>query len=123
MDNKEASKLYREQYNKGEELVPDYVYDTMFESSEAEVDDIGQGELIDHVHPMLSLPTYYLDIDTITEEIIAGLILAIDRCYHLSVAGMNIYLSMLLCHRRHCRHQGYCKYCFSHCLGLFMFRF
>jgi NAD-dependent DNA ligase len=73
MDNKEASKLYREQYNKGEELVPDYVYDTMFESSEAEVDDIGQGELIDHVHPMLSLPTYYLDIDTITEEVVAGL--------------------------------------------------
>lgn len=60
-------KAYREAYNQGEELLPDYVYDATFGSEETDLDDnSGTGELIDHLHPMLSLPTYFVDIDNLT---------------------------------------------------------
>lgn len=65
-----TSKDYREAYNKGQEIVPDYAYDTMFAQEEAELNDVGQGELVDHVHPMLSLPTFYLDVNNITEDVL-----------------------------------------------------
>ena len=66
------SNVYREAYNKGKEIVPDFVYDQMFSPEEAELDDIGQGELIDHAHPMLSLPTFFLDLDKINADILAA---------------------------------------------------
>lgn len=58
--------VYREAYNDGKELVPDYVYDTM---GLDELDDtIGQGDLVPHKYPMLSLPTHIIDIDNISLE-------------------------------------------------------
>lgn len=59
------SSAYRKAYNEGKEIVPDYVYDTMFEQNEAELNDVAQGTLIDHQNPMLSLPTFFFDIDSI----------------------------------------------------------
>lgn len=62
------SSIYRKLYNEGEELVPDFVYDTMFSQEDAELDDVGQGELVDHLHFMGSLPTYFLDYETLKFE-------------------------------------------------------
>lgn len=61
---------YREAYNTGHEILPDYAYDAMADQ-DAELDDIGQGDLIEHMHPMLSLPTHFLDIDNLTNETLA----------------------------------------------------
>jgi NAD-dependent DNA ligase len=70
------STQYREAYEQGRPLVPDYVYDSMFDSNEAELDsNAGQGELIDHAHFMGSLPTYFMDIDNLSEQAIA------DTCH------------------------------------------
>ena len=63
------SKLYRDAYEQGRPLVPDYVYDTMFDANSAELDsNAGQGELIDHLHFMGSLPTYFMNVDALTED-------------------------------------------------------
>lgn len=70
MTNSEASKAYRDAYIAGKELVSDYAYDAMFDTNEAEIDDVGQGELVDHVHPMLSLPTFFFDVKNITEQML-----------------------------------------------------
>jgi NAD-dependent DNA ligase len=43
----------------------------MFENNDLAVDDIGQGELIKHAHPMLSLPTWFLDVNSITSRELA----------------------------------------------------
>lgn len=59
--------MYREAYNKGEEVLPDYVYDAAFGSDETDLDDsTGAGELVEHLHPMLSLPTHFIDFDNLS---------------------------------------------------------
>lgn len=60
-----TSSEYRKAYNEGHEIVPDYVYDTMFDQADAELNDVAQGDLVDHQNPMLSLPTYFFDIENI----------------------------------------------------------
>jgi len=57
---------YRDAYNRGEEIVPDYAYDRMGLS---EFDDsIGVGELVDHKYSMLSLPTEFCSMENITAK-------------------------------------------------------
>lgn len=52
---------YRDAYNRGQEIVPDYVYDRMGLS---EFDDsIGVGELVDHKYPMLSLHSEFCNME------------------------------------------------------------
>jgi NAD-dependent DNA ligase len=70
--SKVTSTDYREAYNKGQELVPDFAYDAAF-GTDGELDDIGQGELVDHMHFMGSLPTYFEDLDTIDAKRLAEL--------------------------------------------------
>lgn len=62
------SSKYREAYNKGEEIVPDFIYDEMFDQSEAELNDVGQGELVEHLHFMGSLPTHFTNINELSWE-------------------------------------------------------
>jgi len=63
-----ADSKYREAYNKGEELIPDYVYDAAFGADETDLDDnVGSGELVNHLHPMLSLPTHFIDFASLNE--------------------------------------------------------
>lgn len=63
----ENDKKYREAYNQGKPILPDDVYDDLFGSEETTLDDNqGTGELVQHLHPMLSLPTFFEDIDNLT---------------------------------------------------------
>lgn len=63
--------LFNQAYREGEELVPDYVYDAILDANEAELDEERpSGDLIDHLYPMLSLPTFFFDIPTLSLELL-----------------------------------------------------
>jgi NAD-dependent DNA ligase len=68
---------YRESYNAGQELIPDFAYDALRNNDTSlsyDADDIiGKGALVPHAYPMLSLPTHYLNVDEITLEQIDAL--------------------------------------------------
>lgn len=60
---------YREAYNQGQPILPDDVYDDMFGTTETTLDDnSGAGTLVPHLHPMLSLPTFFEDVENLTIE-------------------------------------------------------
>lgn len=64
---------YREAYNQGKEILPDYVYDAAFGASETDIEDAGQGALVKHLNPMLSLPTHFVDTTATTAEMLRSI--------------------------------------------------
>lgn len=83
---------YRDAYNRGQEIVPDYVYDRMGLS---EFDDsIGVGELADHKYPMLSLPTKFCNMENITAKDIYEYGLPKRKTYCLSAKADGVAVSL-----------------------------